>query len=226
MAKMIELKAAKREKAGKGASRAVRRTGFVPTVVYGDKKAPVLCSVEEKTLKTLLDKAGFWTHQIEIDVDGEKYRTICQDVQFHPLTDRPIHADFLRIAKNARLTMEIPLHFLNEETAVGIANGGVLNIVHRSLEVSCLADNIPEHLELDVAGLDIGDGLTTKDIKLPDGVKLTDDEELTVVTIAEPAKEEVEETPAAAEPAEGEEGAEGSADTAAEGEKKPEEGDK
>lgn len=198
MANMIEIKAAKREKAGKGASRAVRRTGFVPTVIYGDKKAPVLCSVEEKILVALLNKSGFWTHQFEIDVDGEKFRTVCQDVQFHPVTDRPIHADFLRISKNAKLVMDIPLHFANEELAPGIKGGGVLNIVHRSLEVSCSPDNIPEHLELDLSSLAMGEGLTTKDIVLPEGVKLVDDEEITVVTIAEPAKEEVEEAPASA----------------------------
>lgn len=198
MANMIEIKAAKREKAGKGASRAVRRTGFVPTVIYGDKKAPVLCSVEEKILVALLNKSGFWTHQFEIDVDGEKFRTVCQDVQFHSVTDRPIHADFLRISKNAKLVMDIPLHFANEELAPGIKDGGVLNVVHRSLEVSCSPDNIPEHLELDLSSLAMGEGLTTKDIVLPEGVKLVDDEEITVVTIAEPAKEEVEEAPAPA----------------------------
>lgn len=197
MANMIEIKAAKREKAGKGASRAVRRTGFVPTVIYGDKKAPVLCSIEEKILVALLNKSGFWTHQFEIDVDGEKFRTVCQDVQFHPVTDRPIHADFLRISKNAKLVMDIPLHFANEETAPGIKDGGVLNVVHRSLEVSCSPDNIPEHLELDLSNLAMGEGLTTKDIVLPEGVKLVDDEEITVVTIAEPAKE-VEEAPVVA----------------------------
>ncbi len=196
MANMIEIKAAKREKAGKGASRAIRRTGFVPTVIYGDKKAPVLCSIEEKILVALLNKSGFWTHQFEIDVDGEKFRTVCQDVQFHPVSDRPIHADFLRISKNAKLVMDIPLHFVNEEVAPGIKDGGVLNVVHRSLEVSCSPDNIPEHLELDLANLAMGEGLTTKDIVLPEGVKLVEDEEITVVTIAEPAKEEVEAAPA------------------------------
>ncbi len=196
MVKMIDLAAQKREKAGKGASRATRREGNIPAVIYGDKKAPVMISLAEKDLVALLNKPGFWTHQFEIAVDGEKFRTVCQDVQYHPLTDRPVHADFLRVSKNARLVMDIPLHFINEETAPGIKNGGVLNIVHRSLELSCSPDNIPEKLELDIGTLNIGDGLTNKDIKLPDGTKLVDDEEYTVVTIAEPAKEEVEETSA------------------------------
>ncbi len=194
MVNIIEIKAIKREKAGKGASRAIRRTGYVPTVVYGDKKAPVLCSIEEKILTTLLNKTGFWTHQFEIDVDGEKSRTVCQDIQFHPVSDRPIHADFLRISKNAKLVMDIPLRFIHEDVAPGIKDGGVLNVVHRSLEVSCSPDNIPEYLELDLSALSIGDGLTTKDIVLPKDVKLVEEEEITVVTIAEPVEEEVEET--------------------------------
>ena len=200
MANIIEIKAVKREKAGKGASRAVRRTGYIPAVVYGDKKAPTLFNIEEKVIVALLNKPGFWTHQFEIDIDGEKVRTLCQDVQFHRVSDRPIHADFLRISKNAHLTMEIPLHFANEETAPGIKNGGVLNIVHRSLEVSCSPDNIPEKLVLNIGDMNIGDTKTNKDVQLPEGVKLVRNEEITVVTIAEPAKEEVvEEAPAAAE---------------------------
>jgi len=200
MANLIEIKAVKREKAGKGASRAVRRTGYIPAVVYGDKKAPILFNVEEKVIVALLNKPGFWTHQFEIDIDGEKVRTLCQDVQFHRVTDRPIHADFLRISKNAHLTMEIPVHFANEETAPGIKNGGVLNIVHRALEVACSPDNIPDRLVLDLGSLQIGEGLTNKDIVLPAGVKFPHDEEFTIVTISEPAKEEVveEAAPAAA----------------------------
>ena len=200
MVKIIEMNAVKREKAGKGASRAVRRTGFIPAVIYGDKKDPVMISVEEKVLTGMLKKAGFWTHQIEISVDGEKTRTLCQDIQFHRLTDRPIHADFLRISKNAHLVMEIPVHFENEENAPGIKNGGVLNIVHRALEVACSSDNIPDRLVLDLGSLQIGEGLTNKDIVLPAGVKFPHDEEFTIVTISEPAKEEVveEAAPAAA----------------------------
>ena len=201
MVKIIEMNAVKREKAGKGASRAVRRTGFVPAVIYGDKKDPAMISVEEKVLVGMLKKPGFWTHQIEICVDGEKTRTLCQDIQFHRLTDRPVHADFLRISKNAHLVMEIPVHFENEENAPGIKNGGVLNIVHRSLEVACSPDNIPDRLVLDLGALQIGEGLTNKDITLPAGVKFPHDEEFTIVTISEPAKEEVveEAAPAAAE---------------------------
>lgn len=192
MVNVIELNAVKREKAGKGASRALRRAGNIPCVIYGDKKAPVMIAIAEKDLVAQLAKRGFWTHQFEINTDGEKIRTICQDVQYHVLTDRPVHADFLRISKDAKLTMEIPLRFLNEETAVGIKNGGVLNIVHRSVEVLCSADNIPEAFELDIAQMAIGDVMTTAQLNLPAGVQLVDEEEKTLVTIAEPTKEKAD----------------------------------
>lgn len=192
MVKVIEINGVKREKAGKGAARAVRRTGYIPAVIYGDKKAPEMFNMEEKILVGLLDKPGFWTHQFEINVDGQKTRTLCQDVQFDRLSDRPIHADFLRISKDAVLTMEIPLHFENEETALGIKDGGVLNVVHRSIEVLCSADNIPEKFVLDIGQMQMGESKVASDIELPKGVQFAHAEEadMTVVTIVEPIKEE------------------------------------
>ena len=193
MVKVIEINGTKREKAGKGASRAVRRTGYIPAVIYGDKKAPEMFNMEEKVMVALLDKPGFWTHQFEINVDGQKTRTLCQDVQFDRLSDRPIHADFLRISKDAVLTMEIPLHFANEETAPGIKEGGVLNVVHRSIEVLCSADNIPEKLVLDIGTMQMGESKIASDIDLPKGIKFahTEEADMTVVTIVAPIKEEV-----------------------------------
>jgi large subunit ribosomal protein L25 len=183
MVKLIELTATAREKAGKGASRAIRKTGIIPAVIYGDKKTPVLIGIEEKVIVAQMNKPGFWTHQFEIDVDGEKIRTLCQDVQFHPVTDRPLHADFLRIAKDAELEMEIPLHVVGEDVCPGIKNRGVLNLVHRFIVVKCSPDNIPEKLELDISKLNVGEALTTSAITLPAGVKLADTEETTVLTI-------------------------------------------
>lgn len=208
MAKIIQLNAQKREKAGKGASRALRKAGTIPAVIYGDKKAPVLITITEKALKAELAKAGFWTHQFEIDVDGEKTRTICQDVQLHPVSDMPLHADFLRISKNAKLEMEIPLHIVGEDVCPGLREGGTINLVHRSLLVTCSPDAIPEQFTLDVSALNIGDALTTKNIVLPEKVTLTTNEELTLLTITETTIVE-EETPAAEAPAE--EAAEGEA---------------
>ena len=212
MAKIIQLNAQKREKAGKGASRALRKAGTLPAVIYGDKKAPVLISITEKALKAELAKAGFWTHQFEIDVNGEKTRTICQDVQLHPVSDRPLHADFLRISKNAKLEMEIPLHIVGEEASPGLRQGGTINLVHRSLLVSCSPDAIPESFTLDVSALNIGDALTTKDIVLPEAVSLTTNEELTLLTITETTI--TEEAPATEAPAEAAPAAEAKAEAA------------
>ena len=205
MVKVIEINGVKREKAGKGAARAVRRTGYIPAVIYGDKKAPEMFNMEEKILVGLLDKPGFWTHQFEINVDGQKTRTLCQDVQFDRLSDRPIHADFLRISKDAVLTMEIPLHFENEETALGIKDGGVLNVVHRSIEVLCSADNIPEKFVLDIGQMQMGESKVASDIELPKGVQFAHAEEadMTVVTIVEPIKEEAASAAEEAAPAAG-----------------------
>ena len=198
--KSTQLNATKRNKAGKGASRANRREGLIPAVIYGDKKAPVMIALEEKVLVAEMAKKGLWTHQYEISADGESFHVLCQDIQKHPVSSRPIHADFLRISKNAKLEMEIPLHIVGEETCPGLREGGTINLVHRSLLVSCSPDAIPESFTLDVSALNIGDALTTKDIVLPEKVTLTTNDELTLLTITETTIVE-EETPVAEAPA-------------------------
>ena len=193
-----QIKATKREKAGKGASRAIRLKGSIPAVIYGDKKAPEMISLEEKVLVAEMNKKGLWTRQYEIEVDGKKHLVICQDIQKHPVSNRPVHADFLRISKDSVLTMDIPLHFVGEEVCPGIKKGGVLNIVHRTLEVKCKADAIPEEFIVDLSSAEIGDSMDAFAIKLPAGVKLTAQEDFTVATIVTPQEEVKEETPAAA----------------------------
>ena len=193
-----QIKATKREKAGKGASRAIRLKGSIPAVIYGDKKAPEMISLEEKVLVAEMNKKGLWTRQYEIDVDGKKHLVLCQDIQKHPVSNRPVHADFLRISKDSVLTMDIPLHFVGEDVCPGIKKGGVLNIVHRTLEVKCKADAIPEEFIVDLSTAEIGDSMDAFAIKLPDGVKLTAQEDFTVATIVTAQEEVKEETPAAA----------------------------
>lgn len=188
--KAIQINATKREKAGKGASRAHRREGLIPAVIYGDKKEPVMIAMPEKVLVAEMSKAGLWTRRYEILVDGASYQVLCQDIQKHPVSNRPIHADFLRISKNAVLTMDIPLRFENEAVAPGLKMGGVLNVVHRTVEVKCKADQIPEHFTIDLANANIGDSLTAFAIQLPDGVSLTADEDFTVATIVSVAQDE------------------------------------
>ena len=193
-----QIKATKREKAGKGASRAIRLKGSIPAVIYGDKKAPEMISLEEKVLVAEMNKKGLWTRQYEIEVDGKKHLVLCQDIQKHPVSNRPIHADFLRISKDSILTMDIPLHFVGEEVCPGIKKGGVLNIVHRTLEVKCKADAIPEEFVVDLSSAEIGDSFDAFAIQLPAGVKLTAQEDFTVATIVTAQEEVKEEAPAAA----------------------------
>lgn len=181
--KSTKLNATKRVKAGKGASRANRRAGLIPAVIYGDKKEPVMIALEEKVLVAEMNKKGLWTRQYEIITDGESHHVLCQDIQKHPVSNRPVHADFLRISKNSHLTLDIPLTFVNEETAPGIKKGGILNIVHRTIEVKCTPDSIPETFTIDLAKAEIADSFTAFAIELPKGVSLTADEDFTVATI-------------------------------------------
>lgn len=196
--KATQLTATKREKAGKGASRAIRREGLIPAVIYGDKKEPLAIALEEKVLVAEMGKAGIWTRQYEISVDGQKHHVLCQDIQKHPVSNRPVHADFLRISKTAELTLDVPVRFENEETCPGIKLGGVLNVVHRTLEVKCTADNIPEAFVVDLAKVEMGASITAFSIQMPKGVKLTATEDFTVATIYSAAGEEA---PAATEEA-------------------------
>jgi large subunit ribosomal protein L25 len=207
MANVVELQATARERVGKGAARATRRAGLVPAVIYGDKKDPEPIQINGRELTHLLKAGGFLTTLFAIDVNGNKTRVIPRDVQFDPVRDFPIHVDFLRLGEGARLNVAIPVHFINEEDCPGIRRGGVLNVVRYEIEVSCLADQIPEHLTADLSGMDIGDSLHISGIPMPEGVEPTiTDRDFTVATIAAPAalKSEEEE---AAEAAEGEEGA-------------------
>ena len=186
--KATQLNAVKREKAGKGASRANRRAGLVPAVIYGDKKAPVMIALEEKVLVAEMNKKGLWTRQYEIIADGESFHVLCQDIQKHPVSDRPIHVDFLRISKNAVLTLDIPVSFANETTAPGLKKGGILNIVHRTIEVKCTPDNIPEAFVIDLATAEIGASIVASSIQLPAGVELTSAEDFTIATIVTSAQ--------------------------------------
>ncbi len=188
MATSYELKAAARERVGKGAARTLRREGLLPAVIYGDKKAalPITIPVKETTLT--LHKGGFLTHLGTIDVDGEKHQVIAKDYQLHPVRDELLHVDFLRVSKNAVLTIEVPVHFLNEETCPGIKRGGVLNIVRHTVEMTVPATAIPEALELDLAEAKLGDSLHISAVKLPEGCHPTiTDRDFTIATIAAPA---------------------------------------
>lgn len=200
MIKLTTLNVKKREKAGKGAARAERRLGMIPGVIYGDKKPPVLISIAPRDLEKEMNLKGLWTRQFEITVEKEKYRTLCQDIQKHPVSDRPMHVDFLRISKDSEIVVDVHVSFINEDACPGIKLGGVLNLVRRTIEIICKPDFIPEEFVADLTGLQIGDAVKISNIKLPKGVKPTiEDRDFTIATIAAPTVVKDEDTSATTE---------------------------
>ncbi len=188
MSETYELKAEARERVGKGSARQLRRNGKVPAVIYGDKQPPVSIALSYKDVYYKIHRGGFMTTIATIDVDGEKYKVLPKDYQLDPVRDFPTHVDFLRIGKDTIVTVEIPCHFIDEEESVGLRRGGVLNVVRHAIELYCPADSIPEHIEISVAGLDIGDGIHISAVTLPEGVRPTiTDRDFTIATIAAPA---------------------------------------
>ena len=211
MAEVSEIKAATRAQFGKGAARAIRRKGRVPGIIYGDKTEPQAITVDDKELWSYVRTGQFLNTIYMLDVDGKPSRVIPRDIQIHPVRDVPIHVDFLRLGEGATVTVEVPVQFLNEEESPGLARGGVLNIVRHNIELRCLAEAIPERLDADLTGLDIGDSLHVSSISFPDGVELTiADRDFTVATIvgrmAEIVEEVEEEEDLEGEELEGEEG--------------------
>jgi len=220
MSEQLTLPAEARERAGKGASRALRREGRVPAVIYGEKKEPVSVHVEEKLLSKMLSTGHFMNSVIMVEVGGKPNRTLPKDVQFHPVTSRPIHVDFVRIGEHAQVTVNIPVRFVDEEESPGLKRGGVLNVVRHELELICDAAKIPSEISISLAGLEIGDAVHISSVTLPDGAKPTiDDRDFTVATVVAPSamKAEEEEAAAAGVVPTVEEGEEGEAGAEAEG---------
>ncbi len=157
MAQTSVLKAEARDRVGKGAARAVRREDKVPAVIYGDKKPPIPIALNQREMTHRLHAGGFLTHLVEIEVGGETIRAIPKDYQLDPIRDFLIHVDFLRVGEGARLTLDVPVHFINHADSPGLKRGGVLNVVRHAIEMIVPADAIPEFVTVDLAGLDIGE---------------------------------------------------------------------
>jgi large subunit ribosomal protein L25 len=187
MSDVLTLAAEARDRAGKGASRAVRREGRVPAVIYGNKEAAVPIHVEEKLLTKMLHTGHFMNSVVEITVDGKTHRTLPRDVQFHPVSDRPIHVDFLRVSADSLITVNVPVRFENEAASPGLKRGGVLNIVRHEIEMKCPANAIPDDIVVDVTGFEVGDSIHISAVKLPSGVKPVIDRDFTIATIAAPS---------------------------------------
>jgi large subunit ribosomal protein L25 len=211
MSEQLTLPAEARDRAGKGASRALRRDGRVPAVIYGEKKEPLSIHVEEKLLSKMLSTGHFMNSVVMIEVGGKPARTLPKAVDFHPVSSRPIHVDFLRIGEHTKVHVAVPMRFDNEEASPGLKRGGVLNTVIHELEIVCDAASIPSEIHISLEGLEIGDSIHISQVKLPNGVTPANSEEdFTVATIVAPSamkSEEEEEAAADAVPTvEGEEG--------------------
>jgi large subunit ribosomal protein L25 len=202
MAVVETVPASPRDGVGKGSARQARRDGQVPAVIYGNKEEPVLLTLERRVLIKELDNPQFFIQLIDVEVEGAKHRVLPRDVQFHPVSDTPMHVDFLRFDPKRKISANVPVVFEGEDESPGLKSGGVLNIVRYEVEVLCTADNIPPELILQLAGLDVGDSMHASAVTLPTGVEFAiTDRDFTIATIAAPT--------IAVEPAAGEEGEEG-----------------
>ncbi len=200
MSEQLTLSAETRERAGKGASRHLRREGRVPAVIYGANEEPLAIHLEEKGLVKALSGGHFMNSVVMIEAAGATTRTLPKDIQFHPVTDRPVHVDFLRISEHAKVTVAVPINFTDEEKSRGLKRGGVLNTVRHELELVCDAAEIPEEIQISLAGLDIGDSLHISAVTLPKGVESAiTDRDFTIATIVAPSGLKMDAEDAAAE---------------------------
>ncbi|MDJ0276914.1 50S ribosomal protein L25/general stress protein Ctc [Sphingomonas sp. 2R-10] len=219
MSDTLHLSAETRDRAGKGASRALRRDGRVPAVIYGNKEEPQGIHLNARELMKQLMTGHFMNSVIMVEVGGKQVRTLAKDVAFDVVTDQPIHVDFLRISKNATVTVAVPVVFTNEDDAPGIKRaGGVLNVVRHEIELVVEASNIPTEITIDLTGREVGDSIHISDVKLPNGAEpAVEDRDFTVATIVPPTVPTAEDEALDAEVAEAQ-SAEAAAEAESEGE--------
>ncbi|CAN5351197.1 50S ribosomal protein L25/general stress protein Ctc [soil metagenome] len=207
MSDMLTLAAEAREQVGKGASRELRRNGRVPAVIYGNKEEPASIHLEEKALMKALMTGHFMNSVVMVEAGGASVRTLPKDVSFHPVTDRPIHVDFLRISEHAKVHVNVPVVFTDEEASPGIKRGGTLNIVRHELELVCDAAQIPDEILVSLKGVDIGDSIHISAVTLPEGAtSAIEDRDYTIATVVAPSalrSAESDADEAAAAPSEG-----------------------
>ncbi len=188
MSDQLTLSADLRERAGKGASRALRNAGRVPAVIYGNNEEPTAIHIEEKMLLKALHTGHFMNSIVMIELGGKQVRTLPKDVAFHPVNDRPIHADFLRIGEHSEVHVNVPVHFIDEDTSPGMKRGAVLNVVRHDLELVCDAALIPDDIKISLKGLEIGDSIHISHVTLPAGARSAiTDRDFTIATLVAPS---------------------------------------
>jgi large subunit ribosomal protein L25 len=209
---MNNLKATKRESVTSGDTNKLRERGFIPAILYGGKDPNAKISIDKKSVKGILNSESFLSKVVELDIDGNKQKAIPREVAYNVISDEPIHIDFMRVVAGAKIALEIPVRFINHIDCPGLKVGGVLNIVRRKVQLKCPADNIPEEIIIDLAGLEIGSSIKISFVKLPENVTPTiTDRDFVIATVAAPTVIKEPE-----KPVEGAvEGAEGEAATAA-----------
>ena len=176
-----------RNSTGKGSARAARRAGRIPAIIFGDKKETISIDIEEREYKKIMNQSGIFSRLLDLSVDGKTNLVLTRDIQFHPVSENPLHVDFLRIGKGSNINVSVPVSFINEELSPGLKTGGVLNTVRFELELMCPADSIPEKIEINLEGLVVGDTIKISSVNLPDGVSSTiTDRDFTIATIAAP----------------------------------------
>lgn len=198
MSAVKQIKASARASVGKGAARAVRRTGQIPAVVYGGGEPALPIALDFNQTNRLIYAGHFLTTIFEIEVDGKTVRAIPRDYQLDPVRDTPLHVDFLRLAAGTTIKVEVPIHVVGQAESPGVKRGGLVQIIEHSIELMAPADNIPDAVEISVAALNIGGSVHLNDIALPAGCKATTRDNITLVSVTAPTKM-AEEAPAAAE---------------------------
>ena len=212
MSEQVNLNAESREVEGKSSSRQLRRAGSVPAVIYGGKEEPLRISILEKDIAKASEIPGFATQILSISISGKEQNVIVKEIQRHPATERVLHADLMRVDPDTKISISVPVRFINEESCVGVKmHGGAISRLINDIDITCLASNLPEYIEVDVEALDIGDSIFLSALNLPEGVEipslaLGDDRDQAVVSVAEAKILEIE--PEVVEPEEGEEGEE------------------
>ncbi|MCK5384514.1 MAG: 50S ribosomal protein L25/general stress protein Ctc [Alphaproteobacteria bacterium] len=193
MANNYALKAKKRERAGKGVARSLRREGCIPAVIYGDKKDPLNISIDSNDVNVEYYKGRMFTTLCDLNVDKDKHIVLARDVQLHPVTDRVEHVDFLRVNKKTKLAVKVPVSFIDEDKCPSLSQKGTVNVVRHTVELMCSAINIPDHVEVSLEDKEHGDAIHLSDIVLPEGAELVNDASLAVATLLPPkTAEEIE----------------------------------